>query len=84
MDKHLEKFNEYLKGKTIKEVEWVGNNDMENLMWYKRPVIIHFTDGSFLIPMADDEGNDGGSLMYQGKEGNDTIYVDYYSPEKVV
>ena len=22
--------------------------------------------------------------MYQGKEGNDTIYVDYYSPEKVV
>jgi hypothetical protein len=84
MDKHLKKFNEYLKGKTIKEVEWVGNNDMKNLMWYKRPVIIHFTDGSFVIPMSDDEGNDGGSLMYQGKEGNDTIYVDWYTPERVV
>ena len=76
MDKHEKRFNDQLKGKTIKKVEWLGKPDMENLMWYKRPVMIHFTDGSFIIPMSDDEGNDGGSLMYQDKEGkNDTIYV---------
>ena len=75
MDKHLKKFNEYLKGKTIRTVEWLSDGDKESLMWYKRPVIIHFTDGSFIIPMMDDEGNDGGSMMYQDSKVNDTIYV---------
>lgn len=75
MDVHLKKFNEYLKGKTIKEVTWLNDGDMETLMWYKRPVMIHFTDGSFVIPQSDDEGNDGGSMYYQSKEVSDTIYV---------
>jgi hypothetical protein len=48
---------------------------MEELMWYKRPVVIEFTDGSFLIPQSDDEGNDGGSMYYGSKEVHDVIYV---------
>ena len=75
MDKHLELFNKYLKGKTIKEVTWLSDGDMKQMMWYKRPVIIHFTDGSFVIPQSDDEGNDGGSMYYQDKNTSDTIYV---------
>lgn len=75
MDKHLKKFNEYLRGKTIRTVEWLSDGDMENMMWYKRPVIIHFTDGSFVIPQSDDEGNDGGSMYYQDEKVSDTIYV---------
>ena len=68
MDKHLKQFNEYLKGKTIKNITWLGDKDMETLMWYKKPVVIHFTDGSILIPQSDDEGNDGGVLFY-GSDG---------------
>ena len=75
MDKHLKQFNKYLKGKTIKEVTWLGDKDMENLMWYKRPVIIHFTDGTILIPQSDDEGNDGGSMYYKDEKTSDVIYV---------
>ena len=75
MDKHLKQFNKYLKGKTIKEVTWLGDKDMENLMWYKRPVIINFTDGTILIPQSDDEGNDGGSMYYQDEKTSDVIYV---------
>ena len=75
MDKHLKKFNEYLKGKTIKNVTWLGDKDMENLMWYKKPVVITFTDGSVLIPQSDDEGNDGGSMYYQDEKVSETIYV---------
>ena len=75
MDKHLKQFNKYLKGKTIKEVTWLGDKDMENLMWYKRPVVIKFTDGTILIPQSDDEGNDGGSMYYQDAQTSDVIYV---------
>ena len=75
MDKHLKQFNKYLKGKTIKEVTWLGDKDMKNLMWYKRPVVIKFTDGTILIPQSDDEGNDGGSMYYQDEKTSDVIYV---------
>ncbi len=75
MDKHLKQFNKYLKGKTIKEVTWLGDKDMGNLMWYKRPVVIKFTDGTILIPQSDDEGNDGGSMYYQDDKTSDVIYV---------
>ena len=75
MDKHLKQFNTYLKGKTIKEVTWLDDSSMENLMWYKKPVVIHFTDGSILIPQSDDEGNDGGSMYFQDEETSDVIYV---------
>jgi|TARA_B100001093_G_scaffold519811_1_gene610661 hypothetical protein len=75
MDKHLKQFNKYLKGKTIKSVKWLGDKDMENLMWYKRPVVIEFTDGTILIPQSDDEGNDGGSMYYQDEKTSDVIYV---------
>lgn len=71
----MEKFNDLLKGKTIKEVTWLGDADKDALMWYKRPVMIWFTDGSFLIPMSDDEGNDGGSMHYQDGEDVQVIYT---------
>lgn len=75
MDKHLKQFNAYLKGKTIKKVSWLGDNTMENLLWYNRPVVIQFTDGSFLIPQSDDEGNDGGAMYYQDNNQTDIIYT---------
>jgi len=37
--------------------------------WYNLPLVIELTDGTTIIPMADDEGNDGGAL-------------DFYHPNK--
>jgi hypothetical protein len=73
--KHLKKFNEYLRGKTVKNVSFLSVSETEDLMWYKRPVVIEFTDGSYIIPQCDDEGNDGGSLYYQDNKTSDVIYV---------
>ena len=75
MDKHLKKFNEYLQGKTIKEVTWLSDDEMKETGFYKRPVVIEFTDGSFIIPQEDDEGNDGGSMYYQDEKVSTVIYV---------
>lgn len=77
MDKHLKQFGSYLNGKTIEKVTWLSDKDMEHMMWYKRPIVIHFTDGSFLIPQSDDEGNDGGAMYYQDKKQSDVIYTLY-------
>lgn len=77
-DKHLKQFRAYLNGKTIKNVSWLGDNTMKDLMWYNRPVVIEFTDGSILMPQSDDEGNDGGAMYYQDKTQSDVIYTTMY------
>jgi hypothetical protein len=56
------KVREFLVGKTIKSVRYMTNEEMEDFMWYRKPVIIDFTDGSWIIPQSDDEGNNGGAL----------------------
>jgi hypothetical protein len=56
------KVKEFLVGKTIKSVRYMNNEEMEDFMWYRKPVIIDFTDGSWIIPQSDDEGNNGGAL----------------------
>jgi hypothetical protein len=51
-----------LVGKTIKETRYMTDKEAEEFGWYKKPLVIVFTDGTYIIPMMDDEGNDGGSL----------------------
>lgn len=59
------KLAEKLVGKTIKKVRYMTEEEAQGMYWSKRPLVIHFTDGSFLIPQADDEANNGGALWYQ-------------------
>ncbi len=61
-----------LIGKTIANIEYLSDAECNDLMWHNKPVAIVFTDGTFMIPVADDEGNDGGVLWYEG-EGSTTI-----------
>lgn len=73
---HAENHN-FLVGKTVKGVRYLTNEEMEDLMWSKNPLVIEFTDGTVMLPMMDDEGNDGGSLHYQNADGteSDVIYT---------
>lgn len=57
------KVSDFLVGKTIDSVRYMNDKEMNDFMWYKKPVIIKFTDGSYIIPQRDDEGNDGGALF---------------------
>lgn len=62
------KVGKLLVGKTVAKVEWQSKEDMEASDWYSRPPVITFTDGSWIMPMADDEGNNGGALHMSLKD----------------
>jgi len=51
-----------LVGKTIAKTRYMTAKECEDAMWDDRPLVIEFTDGSYIIPMSDDEGNSGGAL----------------------
>lgn len=52
----------FLIGKSIAGVRYMSQEEVDENMWDQRPLAIFFTDGSYIIPMSDDEGNNGGSL----------------------
>ena len=68
------KISEKLVGRTIVKVEYLTQEETDKNYWYKRPIALVLDDGNCLIPMADDEGNDGGSIATSFKE-LDTIPV---------
>lgn len=53
----------HLVGKTIKNVRYMNDKELQEHYWVKRPLIIFFTDGTYMYSSMDDEGNDGGSLF---------------------
>mgnify|MGYP007096511045 FL=1 len=53
-----------LKGKTIVDVRYLNDAEMEDMGWYKRPIAFFLNDGTSCIISTDDEGNDGGALFY--------------------
>jgi hypothetical protein len=56
------KAQELLLNKKIIKVEYMDSKETENAMWDNRPVRIILEDGTNVLPMRDDEGNDGGAL----------------------
>ena len=61
--KHWKKTSEkWLVGKKIVKCRYMSEEEMKATMWYNRPLCILLDDGTWIIPQADDEGNDGGSL----------------------
>ena len=72
-EKRMTKFaKDLLVGKTIKDVEYLSDFDIDEMLWSKRPIMITFDDDSIMVPMMDDEGNDGGTLYYHHKKSNRT------------
>ena len=55
--------SKHLVGKTIKEVRYLTEQEEKDMAWYSSSAVIIFTDGTHLIPSADDEGNDAGALF---------------------
>ena len=58
----------HLVGRKITKVEYIPTEEMDENMWYKRPISILLDDGHWITPMMDDEGNDGGAMCTTIKE----------------
>lgn len=64
-----------LVGKTIKSVRYQFTCEKKDMGWSKKALVIFFTDGSYIFPSSDDEGNDAGAYFtsFKGLEGIPTI-----------
>lgn len=58
------KAKQVLEGRTIKEVRYLTDEEMEMMGWYKRPIAFFLDNGEYCIVSCDDEGNDGGVIFY--------------------
>ena len=57
-----------LVGKKITRVEYMTEIEMKDNMWYKRPIAIQLDNQYWLVPLMDDEGNDGGAISTTFKD----------------
>ena len=61
-----------MKGKKIVEVGYISKEEAKDYMWYSRGVWFQLDDGTRLICIREDEGNDAGVLAYLN-EGVDSV-----------
>ena len=73
---HTTNFN-YLIGKKIVNVRRLTPNEVSLQGWNKCPLVIEFDDKTCIIPQMDDEGNDGGAMLYydDNKNESDIVYT---------
>tara|TARA_B110000263_G_C14994361_1_gene367458 strand:- start:151 stop:384 length:234 start_codon:yes stop_codon:yes gene_type:complete len=57
-----------LEGRKIIKVEYMSEEEANDIGWTDRPVCIGLDDGSWIYPSMDDEGNNAGSLFSSNKK----------------
>ena len=63
-----------LKGKVVAGVRYMTDREQQGMGWFRKAAVIVFTDGTYMYPSCDDEGNDAGALQTNIK-GLDIIPV---------
>lgn len=53
-----------LVGRTITAVNYMNAKEASNMGFYSRPVVFQLDNGTLVCPQSDDEGNDGGALVF--------------------
>jgi len=64
-----------LKGKKIIDVGYINKEEAKDYMWHSRGVWFELDDGTRLICMRDDEGNESGVLAYWNKSVDSVLPV---------
>jgi hypothetical protein len=78
VDAHwFEEAKKQLLNRKIVKVRYMTVDEMNDLGWYSRPVVMILDDGNIIYPSRDDEGNDGGAL-FTTNEANPVLPVLKY------
>ncbi len=64
-----------LLGKKIIAVEYISEDEAEDMGWHSRPIAFKLDDGTWVVAQCDDEGNNGGVLAYS-HEDDDKYSMD--------
>lgn len=56
------------KGKVVDKIEYLTDEEAEEMGWFHTAPVILFTDGHWIMAGADDEGNDAGALFTSSKK----------------
>lgn len=62
-----------LKGKTVKRVRSLTDEEKAEYAWYSAAPVIEFEDGTIVFPSRDSEGNDAGALFGELANGSSLI-----------
>jgi len=62
LDEWTKKIKTHLVGRKIVDVEYMTSKEAEKSGWYSRPICLLLDNGHWLVPMQDDEGNNGGAI----------------------
>ena len=65
----------FLVGKTIRRVRYLNDREREDIAWNHSGIVIEFTDGHWIVPMSDDEGNDAGAIWTSSQSEINVIPV---------
>ena len=64
-----------LLGRKIVKVEYIDKQEAKDYMWSDRGVSFVLDNGTRVITMSDDEGNDAGVLAYLNKNVDEVLPV---------
>tara|TARA_R100001463_G_scaffold102573_1_gene156997 strand:- start:344 stop:619 length:276 start_codon:yes stop_codon:yes gene_type:complete len=64
-----------LLGRRILKVEYMKDKECNDYMWYKKPITFILDNGTRVIAMQDDEGNDGGVLTCLSEDKEELLPV---------
>tara|TARA_R100000781_G_scaffold81645_1_gene50336 strand:+ start:322 stop:600 length:279 start_codon:yes stop_codon:yes gene_type:complete len=64
-----------LVGRKIVEVRYLTEKEADHMGWRNHSIIMYLDDGNYLVPMQDDEGNDGGAVLTSFNKELPTIPV---------
>jgi hypothetical protein len=74
--------NKELAGKTIKFLTYISDEESKLQDFSNTPISIVFTDGSRLVPLANDRFNNGGSLYVELNQEVEGRPLQFYIPSK--
>ena len=69
VERLTEKAIKMIVGKKIVGIRYLTHEEMKHAMWYKKCPVLILEDGTQVLPVADDEGNESGVLEIH--KGND-------------